>query len=172
MTDLNDPDDKKGEPSSGEVPSSNRDLIRKLSAKADQAGKAGRQLALGKPSDFDQQIEAEVAKELTDVQNPDESHRIYYTIQSLLKAGLPGGPANAELRDYVYEEKNIYLNRGKKKDASGIRGSDGRMGYLPHLRAALGIAREWSAAGGTAFDVFLDFRLLNEKLGYRKPGEQ
>ena len=69
----------------------------------------------------------------------------------------------------MYDEKNLYLNRGKDTDPkTGIRGSDGRMTYtMPYLETADKMVSDWASAGGGAFKIYLQFRALNEAHGYR-----
>ncbi len=33
----------------------------------------------------------------------------------------------------IYEEKNTFLTRGRRIDEKGIRGADGRMGYVDDM---------------------------------------
>jgi hypothetical protein len=63
--------------------------------------------------------------------NPEEKYNIYYKgLRNLLMKYLPKGKENEEARQLIYDEKNIFLNRGKKKsDNEGIRGGDSRMTY-------------------------------------------
>lgn len=105
---------------------------------------------------------------LEESQNPSEAHSLYYSIQGIMKSILPIGDQFKSLRKEVYEEKNIYINRGNKRDEEGIRGSDGRMGYLHHLRVALRIVKEWGINNGNSWDLYCTFRKLNEELGYHE----
>jgi len=50
-----------------------------------------------------------------------------------LRNNLPQGKKNEKLRRYVYDEKSLFLNRGKEKDDRGIRGSDERQTYIPNF---------------------------------------
>jgi hypothetical protein len=104
-----------------------------------------------------------------DVANPEESYKLYYQIQNILKNNLPKGLDNAtkKLREDIYEEKNVFLNRGKFKDANGIRHSDGRMTFIdPFLTEALNIVLTWVANGAQPFDIFVAFYDKNKELGY------
>ncbi|OJW13444.1 hypothetical protein [Mucilaginibacter sp. 44-25] len=101
--------------------------------------------------------------------DPDKSHQIYYQIQNILKNNLPKGSDSAtkELRAIIREEKNIFLNRGKFKNAYGIRGSDGRMTFIePFLSEALQISLNWVANGAQPFDLYQSFLDRNTELGY------
>lgn len=62
-------------------------------------------------------------------ENPQEKYNIYYNgIRKLLMDYLPKGKDFKQVRDIIYDEKNIFLNSGKRKsDNNGIRKSDGRM---------------------------------------------
>lgn len=141
--------------------------VRRLQQKADESRKTGRQLGLGVPDEEAAGEDLADADLLKDVQNPEESHSLYYSIQRELINSLPPGKENEELRRFVYDEKNLYLNRGKEIDASGIRGSDGRQAFLHHLRTALVSVKRWAAEGGTAYDAYVMFRDLNTAAGFR-----
>jgi hypothetical protein len=150
------------------------DHVKALSKKAEESEAINRQLGLGLPDEepvAGSEAPAPDAADLADVQNPDEAHRLFWAIQHELMAGLPRGIAHKELRDIVYEEKGDYINRGKLKNAAGIRGSDQRAGYLTHLRRALRVVRRWRREGGTAFDIWYEFRKMNEDAGYRPKQE-
>ncbi len=56
-----------------------------------------------------------------------------------MKDALPKGKENEDVRRIIYDEKNILINRGAKKDDKGIRGSDGRMAYVEDLEKAIEI---------------------------------
>lgn len=141
--------------------------VRRLQQKANESRKTSRQLGLGVPDEEAVGEDLPDADLLKDVQNPEESHSLYYSIQRTLINHLPPGQENEELRRFVYDEKNLYLNRGKEIDASGIRGSDGRQAFLHHLRTALIAVKRWAAEGGTAYDAYVMFRDLNKDAGFR-----
>lgn len=145
--------------------------VKAMSDKAEESRRQGRQLGLGIPDEEDVPDIDMAAAVGTDLQNPDESHRIYYAIRRLLMDDLPPGEENEDLRRVVYDEKNLFINRGHDLDSHGIRGSDGRMGYIPHLKIALRLVKHWVAETGSAFDIFVEFWQLNEKMGYHK-GQQ
>lgn len=69
----------------------------------------------------------------TQFENPEEKYNIYYKgIRKLLMDYLPKGKEFKEVRDIIYDEKNIFLNLDKRKsDNKGIRKSDGRMTFQP-----------------------------------------
>ena len=127
----------------------------------------GEQLGLGVPDEEDIEMEDALSEAvLEETQNPDEAHELYYGMQQLLQRSLPQGQQYDDLRDAVYEEKNIYLTAGEKKDEQGIRGADGRQGYLHHLRVMLKIVKEWSRRGASPFDLWSVLRKINEELDY------
>ena len=140
--------------------------VRALSQRAEESQATSKQLGLGIP-DEEPAADAVPDDAPPDTQNPDEAHRLYWSIQRDLMGALPKGPDHKELRQIVYDEKGDYLNRGKVKDASGIRGSDQRAGYLTHLRRAQRVVQRWKREGGSAFDIWLEFRNLNAEAGYK-----
>lgn len=108
-------------------------------------------------------------KRLSDTADPDTSHRIYYTIRRLMVDNLPKGKENKKLRQYIYDEKSLFLNRGQEKDEWGIRGSDERMAYIENfLSTALDTVYNWIKAGANPFDLYQAFHDLNEERGYHQ----
>ncbi len=100
-------------------------------------------------------------------ENPEKKYDVYYKgIQNLLKKHLPKGKENKKARSYVYEEKNVFLTRGKRINKTGLRGADGRMGYMTDAEEALGIVMKWVRTNGTMVDLFNHFRKINIKKGY------
>jgi hypothetical protein len=69
----------------------------------------------------------------------------YQGLAKLLKDNLPKGKEYEDVRRIVYDEKNVLINRGAKKDEKGIRGSDGRMAYTADLEEAIKIVAEWTS---------------------------
>ena len=62
------------------------------------------------------------------IDDPVQKFQLYYKgLNNLLRDNLPKGKENEHVRRIIYDEKNILINRGAKKDEKGIRGSDGRM---------------------------------------------
>lgn len=128
---------------------------------------------------FELGLEAEFSKEeilkldfIDDKQNPDQSYKIYYAIEGILKSNLPTGPENEKLRRFVREEKIIFLTGGKKKDKFGIRGADSRQAYIStHLEVALNTLIEWLQEGTGSYELYLKFRSLNIKYGYFQEDE-
>lgn len=100
--------------------------------------------------------------------NPEEKYNIYYTgIRKLLMDHLPKGKEYKEMRDIIYDEKNIFLNLGKRKsDNKGIRKSDGRMTFQPVMNEILDIVIKWVGESQNPLDLYREFYLLNEKHEY------
>jgi hypothetical protein len=84
--------------------------------------------------------EVDELRELTGArfENPEEKYQAYYNgIRKVLMQYLPTGKDFKQARDIIYDEKNVFLNLGKKKsDNNGIRGSDG-MKWLTLLLTGL-----------------------------------
>ena len=130
--------------------------------------KTGKQLTInsetGSLEEFDE-LRQLVGKEF---ENPEEKYQLYYNgIRRLLMDFLPKGKDYKQLRDIIYDEKNVFLNLGKKKsDNNGIRKSDGRMTYQPVMNEILEIIIIWVGESQNPFDLYRDFYNLNEKHGY------
>jgi hypothetical protein len=101
-------------------------------------------------------------------ENPQEKYWAYYMgIQKVLKTYLPSGKNFKEARDIIYDEKNVFLNLGKKKsDNNGIRGSDGRMTYQPVLNEIVDLLVKWVAESQNPFTLYNMLYDLNEQHGY------
>jgi hypothetical protein len=130
--------------------------------------KVGRQLSIntseGKLEDVDE-LRALIGKEFED---PEEKYNIYYVgIRRLLMEYLPKGKEFKESRDIIYDEKNIFLNLGKRKsDNNGIRKSDGRMTFQPVMNEILDVIVKWISESQNPFDLYREFYELNETHGY------
>jgi hypothetical protein len=128
---------------------------------------------------FELGLETEFSKEevlkldfVDNKQNPDESYKLYYAIEGVLKSNLPTGPENEKIRTFVREEKIIFLTGGKKKDKNGLRGADSRQAYISsHLEVALNTLIEWLQEGTGTYELFLKFRNLNIQYGYFEKDE-
>lgn len=80
---------------------------------------------------------------------------------------LPKGKENKQLRDIIYDEKNILLNLGKRKsDNNGIRKSDGRITFQPVMNEILEIIVDWVGKSQNPFVIYREFYELNERHGY------
>jgi hypothetical protein len=101
------------------------------------------------------------------IDDPVQKFQLYYNgLDKLLRDSLPKGKVNESIRRIIYDEKNILINRGAKKNNNGIRGSDGRMAYLEDLELALGIVVDWVGKKESYQTLFLAFWDKNEELGY------
>ena len=101
-------------------------------------------------------------------EDPEEKYNLYYNgIQKLLIKYLPSGDEFKEARQLIYDEKNVFLNRGKKKsDNNGIRKSDGRMTYQEFMGEILDVVAKWVSESQNPIDIYNWFYELNEKHGY------
>lgn len=130
--------------------------------------KVGKQLSIntekGNLEEVDELREL-IGKEFED---PEEKYNIYYKgIRRLLMDFLPKGKEFKEARDIIYDEKNIFLNLGKKKsDNNGIRKSDGRMTFQPVMNEILDIIVKWVSESQNPFDLYREFYELNERHDY------
>jgi hypothetical protein len=140
--------------------------IHELSKRADETSSKQLDLPIG-DEDIDPVISSNLFKDTAD---PEKSHRLYYGIQRLLRDYLPKGDENRRLREYVYKEKNLFLNRGIEiNEQTGRRGSDSRMAYIPNfLEVAFNEVGKWISAGSNSFDIYKAFWDLNEERGYHK----
>ncbi len=113
-------------------------------------------------------IENEAEKLLgQQIDDPVTKFQLYYNgLTKLLKDNLPKGKDYEDVRRIIYDEKNILINRGAKKNDKGIRGSDGRMAYLPDIEQAIVIVANWTNIKGTPAELFMAFWDKNEELGY------
>lgn len=101
------------------------------------------------------------------IDDPVEKFQLYYHgLTKLLKDNLPKGKENEQVRRIVYDEKNVLINRGAKKDEKGIRGSDGRMAYVEDLETAIQIVADWISRKGSPSELFMTFWDKNEELEY------
>lgn len=101
------------------------------------------------------------------IDDPVQKFQLYYQgLSKLLKDSLPKGKEFEDVRRIVYDEKNVLINRGAKKDDKGIRGSDGRMAYIDDLEEAIKIVAEWTSRKGTSAELYMAFWDKNEELGY------
>ncbi|SFH39044.1 hypothetical protein [Pontibacter chinhatensis] len=127
-----------------------------------QASRAtsGHQLGLG------EEVERIVASSIIGaVQSPEKAYDLYYkALYSLLKTNLSNLPQAQ--RDMIYDQKNIFLTRGKVKDSRGIRGGDSRQAYLEDMEAALEIVIDWVNEGANPVNLYNAFRDKNRELNY------
>lgn len=144
---------------------SNEDLERfEILQKAEET--KGEQLLLNIESEII--IENEINKLLGQkIDDPITKFQLYYKgLTKLLKDCLPKGKRFESVRRIIYDEKNILINRGAKKDENGIRGSDGRMAYLEDIERAIKIVANWASQKGSPTELYMLFWDKNEELGY------
>ncbi|HWK07340.1 MAG TPA: hypothetical protein VNS58_27095 [Puia sp.] len=130
--------------------------------------KSGRQLQIDATTGSLKEIDE--LKELLGkkIDNPDEKYNIYYKgIRNILMQYLPKGDEFKEARQIIYDEKNIFLNSGKKKsDNDGIRGSDGRMTFQSKMNDMLDLILKWVSESQNPFTLYNWLFALNEENGY------
>jgi len=101
------------------------------------------------------------------IDDPVEKFQLYYHgLTKLLIDNLPKGKENEQVRRIVYDEKNVLINRGAKKNEKGIRGSDGRMAYIEDIEIAIQIVADWISKKGSPSELFMAFWDKNEELDY------
>lgn len=130
--------------------------------------KVGKQLTINSESGGLEEIDELRGLIGKEFENPEEKYNIYYKgIRKLLMEYLPKGKEYKEIRDIIYDEKNIFLNNGKRKsDNNGIRLSDGRMTFQNNMNEILEIIVSWISDSQNPFDIYRLFYELNEKFGY------
>ena len=139
----------------------------RMLAKADEV--KGEQLTLTEDGDVVSR------KELQDfaigtIDDPQKKFDVYYNgIDKLLRQHLLKGKANKPARDLIFEEKNVYLTRGKRKDKKGIRGADGRMGYISDAEDILKVVMDWILKNGSMVELYNTLRDQNVEKGYGAP---
>ncbi|MHA7129236.1 hypothetical protein [Algoriphagus namhaensis] len=106
------------------------------------------------------------------LESPEEKYNIYYKgIRKLLIDHLPKGEDAKQMREIIYDEKNIFLNLGKRKsDNKGVRGSDGRMTFQPVMNEMLDLVISWVGGSQNPFQLYKELYLLNER--HRYPHEE
>ena len=132
-----------------------------------RAGKVkGEQLLVGATGEIERENELRQFA-LGTIEDPEKKFDVYYKgIGRLLLAHLPKGPQNKTAREFIYEEKNTYLTRGKRIKKDGTRGADGRMGYIADAEEMLKIIMDWIMSNGTMVDLYNKLRDLNVSKGY------
>ncbi|WP_158860237.1 hypothetical protein [Lunatibacter salilacus] len=130
--------------------------------------KKGKQLTISSTTGSLQEIDELKQIVGKQMENAEEKYSIYYKgIRNLLMDHLPKGDNYKQMRDIIYDEKNIFLNLGKRKsDHKGIRGSDGRMTYQPIMNEILDVVISWVGESQNPFELYKELYLLNEKHGY------
>ena len=104
------------------------------------------------------------------IDDPDEKYELYYNIiNKVLRDYLPKGKENESARNIIYEEKNTYLTRGRRKDDKGLRHADSRMSYNADLKALVDIVVDWASTNRNPFSLYVKLRDLNKSMGYGVP---
>lgn len=103
-----------------------------------------------------------------DFESPEKKYDLYYKgIRRILIDYLPRGKDYQSGRQLIYDEKNVFLNLGKKKsDNNGIRKSDGRMTYQTKMKEMLDVIVDWISTSQNPSDLYFMLYDLNEKHGY------
>jgi hypothetical protein len=100
-------------------------------------------------------------------EDPEAKYNLYYNgIRKVLMQYLPKGKAFEKERQIIYDEKNVFLNRGKAKDKAGIRGSDGRMTYNDDMSELADLIADWVMTTQDPVDLYQRLYDLNEKYNY------
>lgn len=151
----------------------NEDVLRSIQEMARQADiEASKSIAQEFP--FDKELtedDQQVIGLIKDTQNPEVSYKLYYAIQGLLIQFLPKGAKFKNLRDYIFELKNVLLTQGKNKNDRGIRGGDSRQAYITvELKVMYDLITEWVKNGAMAAYLIEQLQKLNEERGYDYPG--
>ncbi len=147
-----------------------RDEIRELAKKADEQAYIQLPITLDFAED---DAKFEFKKLNLNTADPKRSYDLFYGIERLLKAHLPDGKSNKKLRDFVREEKNIFLNIGKKKNSKGLRLGDARQTFIdPFLEEAFQIVVEWVRTGSNPLDLYDAFYAANVKYGFQPAKEE
>ncbi len=103
-----------------------------------------------------------------DQHNQKESYDLNYAIRRLLMQGLPRGEENKDLRQMVYDEKNLLLRDGVDRPAGGgTIGADSRQAKPSLARAAYVKTQAWADRAGSAYDIFLEYYDLNKQMRFR-----
>lgn len=136
----------------------------RILAQSDQV--KGEQLTITPAGDMSREREI-LQSALGNIEDPEKKFDLYYKgINRLLRTHLPKGKKNKPARDFIYEEKNTYLTRGKRIKKDGTRGGDGRMSYISDADEMLQIVMDWIMENGTMVDLFNRLRDLNVSKGY------
>lgn len=139
---------------------------RELFLQADAEAQKDQQLLLDPEGNITTQRES-IQLGMSSAGDPEEKYKIYYDgIMKLLREYLPKGEKYKASREYIYDEKNIFLSRGKAKGPNGVRGGDGRMTYQPDMQRILDEIVQWIVGKGTMIDLYERLWDLNESMGY------
>jgi len=138
----------------------------KLLTQADET--KGEQITFSSDGTFSKVKEIEV-ESFGNIDDPEKRFDIYYkNINRILRNNLPQGKRFKKERDYIYEEKNVILTRGKRIKPDGTRGADGRMTYITDAEEVLKIIAKWANVNGKMVDLFNELHTYNINKGYGK----
>ncbi|EOR95610.1 hypothetical protein ADIARSV_1216 [Arcticibacter svalbardensis MN12-7] len=128
----------------------------------------GKQLSIGSETGGLEEIDELRQLIGREFENPEEKYNVYYLgIRRLLMQYLPKGKEFKEMRDIIYDEKNVFLNAGKKKsDHNGIRGSDSRMSFQSFMNEILDVTVLWVGSSQNPFELYKLLYDLNDKFDY------
>ncbi|MBF9144380.1 hypothetical protein [Hymenobacter properus] len=146
------------------------DFLARLKRLSDDAQEEaeGRQGAFAFSPEEEGQDEPFGAEFAGDQHNQKESYDLNYAIRRLLMQGLPRGEENKDLRQMVYDEKNLLLRDGVDRPAGGgTIGADSRQAKPSLARAAYVKTQAWADRGGSAYDIFLEYYDLNKQMRFR-----
>ncbi|MCH8535970.1 MAG: hypothetical protein LAT51_12940 [Flavobacteriaceae bacterium] len=145
-----------------------KDELERLELLQQANQKVGKQLSINTSTSNLEEIDELRNIISKDFEDPEQKYNLYYKgIRKLLIDHLPKGKEFKEMRDIIYDEKNIFLNLGKRKsDNNGVRKSDGRMTYQPVMNEMLDIIIRWISESKNPFKLYQLFYALNEKHGY------
>lgn len=106
--------------------------------------------------------------DLSGIADPDLAYKLYYDSRRIFVTCLPKGRDYKPVRQLIYDEFNLFLNRGKAIKANGLRGSDGRMALpRPVMEEAFRVLHAW---GQTSMlnpsQLYNSLRELNLAHGY------
>nr|DAO29189.1 MAG TPA: hypothetical protein [Caudoviricetes sp.] len=120
--------------------------------------------------DGDVVLKSEIADlVLEQIDNPKEKYELYYNVVNrLLKKHLPKGKQFEKERNFIYEEKNVFLTRGHRKNDKGIRGADGRMAFTDDINELVNVITDWITSKGGMFELYSKLLELNKTKGYDK----
>lgn len=113
--------------------------------------------------------EVDEVKELLQkpIETPEERYSMFYNgIQNVVIKYLPKGKSFEPYRRIIFDEKNIFLNRGKAKDLSGKRGADSRMAYNEDYIEMVMLVSKWAMTTQDPIDLYRQLWDLNEKYEY------
>lgn len=126
----------------------------------------GHQLSVDIEGNLDEVDELKAFK-LPRIDDPEEKYKIYYHgINKLLRNYLPKGKSFQKARQVIYDEKNVLLTRGKRKNNNGFRGADSKMGFYNEMEIVFDIVFDWAKSKGTMIELYKALWNKNEELGF------